>query len=52
MGWLRYSLSFSLLCTAKCIQGASASGATIRHYIYTAVPPPMDLYSQAGILLD
>ena len=39
MGWLRYSLSFSLVCSAiQCIQGARSA---IGHYI--ATPPPMDL---------
>ena len=39
MGWLRCSLSFSLLRSAiQCIRGARS---TIGHYI--AAPPPMDL---------
>ena len=39
MGWLRYSLSFSLLRSAiQCVRGARSS---IRHYI--EVPLPMDL---------
>ena len=39
MGWLRCSLSFSLLRSAiQCVRGARSS---IRHYIQA--PPPMDL---------
>ena len=39
MGWLRCSLSFSLLCSAiHCVHGARAS---IRHHF--VAPPPMDL---------
>ena len=39
MGWLRCSLSFSLLCSAiQCIRGARSS---IGHYV--SAPPPMDL---------
>ena len=39
MGWLRYSLSFSLVRSAiQCIRGAHSA---IGHYI--TAPPPMDL---------
>ena len=39
MGWLRRSLSFSLLCSAiQCVRGACSS---IWHHIES--PPPMDL---------
>ena len=39
MGWLRCSLSFSLLRSAiQCIRGARSS---IGHYV--SAPPPMDL---------
>ena len=46
MGWLRCSLSFSLLRSAiQCIRGARSS---IGHYVLA--PPPMDLVRKESTL--
>ena len=47
MGWLRCSLSFSLLRSAiQCIRGARSS---IGHYV--SAPPPMDLVRKESNLI-
>ena len=49
MGWLRCSLSFSLLRSAiQCVRGARSS---IRHY--AVAPPSMDLVKvESNLTLD